>query len=698
MEYNENIFKESANKRAKIIWIVLLVLGTLIHVTQINQSITKWQFLILVLTGWIPYISARILAKKYGTTWKYYKHCIAFGYGIFYAVLICLSPFEFSFAFIFPMITMLILFNDHRFLQRIMIANIIVLFVSAAVYHFQGRDTQGYTFRFLLELTITIFSYTGGILAVKHINASNTALTDSIKANLNQVVQTVNQVKIASNLIVDGVTVVRELADENRMGANSVVSSMNQLSEQNQILFDKTQSSVDMTTDIHEQVQSVVSLIENMIQMIHASGNHASHSSKELNQVMKATNVIAGLSSEVDTILQNFNTEFRMVEDETSTISGITSQTNLLALNASIEAARAGESGKGFAVVAEQIRELSTNTKNSSERIMMALGNLHDTSEKMNSSITQTLELIQTLLTGIDRISSNVAQISTDSEQLSGDIQTIDQAMKEVEDSNQKLVENMNEITNVMDTMSNCVSNAENTTKTMLSKYQETADNVGNIESVVDKLVKELGTGGFMGIHDTQVGMKVVISTISASDKTPYDGSILASTPDGILVRLNDGEFNLNDKAVSYNLQITVENSLYTWEHVQISHTKDMAPDTYQISTSSNPSVTNRRKYPRMKLTCECNVTYLDTGSIHKCRMSNISGGGFAFLTKDALFVDAREKTIEIEIEQNELKSLGKLHATIIRCTNDDGIYTVGCRLDHDNKDIIEFVNQHMQE
>ena len=250
---------------------------------------------------------------------------------------------------------------------------------------------------------------------------------------------------------------------------------MKTLASNNEILNDKTISSVEMTKVIDTQVKDVADLMNEVVTLIGASVEHANTSENELKEVVEVTNKMAVLSKDVEKILKDFKADFNSVKEETGTIESISSQTNLLALNASIEAARAGEAGKGFAVVADEIRNLSSGTKESSNSIMEALSHLEETSEKMMESITETVKLIQLNIDKMAYVNKSVTDITNDASTLGENIKIVDSAVKEVESSNKTLTENMNHVGEVMHIMTQSINEAEQTTKTMLSKYEVSA-------------------------------------------------------------------------------------------------------------------------------------------------------------------------------------------------------------------------------
>ena len=106
-------------------------------------------------------------------------------------------------------------------------------------------------------------------------------MTDSIKADLKRVITTVEQVKQACNSIMDGITVVRELASENTHGA-SIRNSLHKLQDNNVMLQDSTNSSNDMTSDIRSQVNHVAEMIKQMVALTATSEEHAQVSSADL--------------------------------------------------------------------------------------------------------------------------------------------------------------------------------------------------------------------------------------------------------------------------------------------------------------------------------------------------------------------------------------------------------------------------------
>lgn len=702
MEYNEIEFKKMANRRARTVWLILSIILSISYGSDVSSGIrTPGYYIAFLLFCWVPFVIGQLVLRLKGQASSVYKIIVPIGYGIFYTFIVCTTASPLAFIYILPLTSMLVLYKDRNYMLWCGISNLIITIGSSIFKYMNGMNTEADLKDYYLQVSCVILCYCCYMLSINHLNQSDGSLMNSIKGNLQRVIQTIGQVKGASNAIVDGVTVVRELAEENKQGAGSVVQSMEELSQNNDVLHEKTMSSMDMTTDINTQVQNIAKQIDQIVLLINQSMKHANTSSSELADVVETTKTMADLSTEVEKVLNEFRSEFNMVKEETGTIEGITSQTNLLALNASIEAARAGEAGRGFAVVADEIRDLSMGTQNSSSRILSALGHLEETSKKMTMSITQTLELIQITMEKVAHVNESVTSITTDSTKLGDNIQTVDSAIKEVETSNQNMVDNMQQICDVMKTMTSCIENADDTTRIMLSKYEESSRNVDQIESVVGKLMEELGAGGFMGIQDVRPGMKIIlnISENSESGKTEFHGEVLEQNTDGFLISLQPEQILSRTKSKTHNgsLRIVVDNVLYVWKNVKVIPTKEQ-PGHYRTIIQSNPDVVNRRKYPRMPISNPCTILLKDSGKSYHGKMVNISANGFAFVVSDEEFEKLKGADISLFISNFAIPEIHDFNGCIIRCTNNSGKYIVGCRMPEDNEAIQDFVDQNYNE
>ena len=573
------------------------------------------------------------------------------------------------------------------------IANALII-VGAAVYRYMlGFNSASDMKNYQLQLSCIVLCYICYVMSIRHLNESDGAMTDSIRADLHRVVTTVEQVKSSSNIILDGITVVRELASENKHGSDIVMLGMNELTDNNNMLQDRTTSSTQMTSDIRAQVENVVALIGEMITLVEKTQSHSGVSAEDLKSLVNTAATMSQLSTELENVLENFRQEFEMVKQETGTIEKITNQTNLLALNASIEAARAGEAGKGFAVVADQIRTLSTETHASSDQIRDALSRLDATSAKMTSSIEETLKLIQITLEKVTQTGDNVNQIASDSVQLGNHIQVVDNAIKEVESSNTQLVSNMEQVSNIVDTITTCITHSSRTSERMLSKYQETADNINTIEDVMENMMCDLGIGGFMGIEDIKPGMKIDLQLVGQED-VQYLGELIEQLPEGLLVSCQK-KLTVNGSA-SCMLQVTAGNILYCWDKATISPAPENGEHAFKITITTRPRINNRRKYPRMDLNNTCTIKFKNSDTEYAATMENISANGFAFLATDKIFTQSKNAEVIITIHDFALPNHNELEGRIIRCSDDNGLYIVGCQMPEDNFYILEYVENNL--
>ena len=695
MTYDKNVFKEKANRKARKIWIVFAVLLSANYGSDASGGLyPTTSYLIFLALCWLPLIFGEVLLRVKGWATELYRYDLVIGYGIFYTFVICTTASPIAFTYILPVTSLLVLYKNRKFMINCGIVNSLII-VGAAVYRYMlGFNSASDMKNYQLQLSCIILCYICYVMSIRHLNESDGAMTDSIKADLHRVVTTVEQVKTSSNTILDGITVVRELASENKHGSDMVMLGMNELTDNNHMLQDRTTSSTQMTSDIRAQVENVVALISEMVSLVGKTESHSSVSAKDLQSLVSTATTMSELSTELENVLQNFQQEFGMVKQETGTIEKITNQTNLLALNASIEAARAGEAGKGFAVVADQIRTLSTETHASSGQIREALSRLDATSAKMTASIEETLKLIQVTLEKVTHTGENVNQIASDSAQLGRHIQVVDNAIKEVESSNTQLVSNMEQVSNIVETITGCIAHSSQTSERMLSKYEETASNINTIEDVMENMMCDLGIGGFMGIEDIQPGMKIDLKVAGQGD-TEYLGELIEQIPEGLLVSCQK-ELALTDTA-SCTLQITAGNILYCWDKAVISPAPEKGAHAFKIIINTRPRINNRRKYPRMDLNNACTIKFKNSDTEYAATMDNISANGFAFLATDNIFTQSKNASITVTIHDFALPDHNVLEGRIIRCSDDNGLFIVGCQMPEDNFYILEYVEKNLE-
>lgn len=279
MNYDASVFKEKANRKARIIWLIFSILLSANYGTDTSNGLYPAQsYIIFLILCWFPFILGEILLRVKGWTTDIYRLVLVIGYGIFYTFLLCTTASPIAFTYILPVISLLVLYKNQRFMIGCGIANTLsVIFSAIYCSVILGCNSASDMKNYQLQVSCLLLCYICYVMSIRHLNESDGALTDSIKSDLHRVVTTVEKVKTASNSIMDGITVVRELASENKHGSDVVMLGMNELSDNNQHLQDRTSSSMDMTSDIRTQVENVAAMIDEMVSLTEDSSQLGEH-------------------------------------------------------------------------------------------------------------------------------------------------------------------------------------------------------------------------------------------------------------------------------------------------------------------------------------------------------------------------------------------------------------------------------------
>jgi predicted nucleic acid-binding Zn-ribbon protein len=165
------------------------------------------------------------------------------------------------------------------------------------------------------------------------------------------------------------------------------------------------------TQEVASRMQAVASATE---QMATAAQEIARNAAEATATVSNAVGVV----DSANRTMNELGGASEQISEVVKAIGAVAEQTNLLALNATIEAARAGESGKGFAVVAGEVKDLSKQTKDATERITRMIASVQQLSHAAIEAITGIAQVME-------QVSQNQASIASAVEQQTATTQEI---------------------------------------------------------------------------------------------------------------------------------------------------------------------------------------------------------------------------------------------------------------------------------
>ena len=117
MNYDANFSKDKANIKARRIWLVFSLLLTANYGTDAANGIyPKSSYIIFVALCWIPFFIGELFFRIKGKATDAYRLCLVIGYGIFYKVVICTTGPPLSFAYLLPVMRLLVLYKNKKFI------------------------------------------------------------------------------------------------------------------------------------------------------------------------------------------------------------------------------------------------------------------------------------------------------------------------------------------------------------------------------------------------------------------------------------------------------------------------------------------------------------------------------------------------------------------------------------------------------
>ena len=475
-----------ANKRLLQAATILCSIISLAYIAEIAKHARTIGYVLLVVIlamappviGWVTFKSSPASAII--------KHIIAIGYSLMYCFVLFTTENILVFTYVIPMLVIITLFDDVKYIMTIGIGVVIVNIISVIISLSKGliEDTAVAEIQGLVVLMIVIYL----IMVSKTNHKFQEMRTENLENANNKTKALLDNVLAVSERVT---LTAEELAGEMSSLKSSIdqtIDSMEEVRQGTNESAEASQAQLVQTTQISDHIENVRGSSDIITQNVELAAEAVSIGQQNIQRMTELTKEVDAEGKDVAGALEKFKKTADEMNSITVIITDVASQTRLLALNASIEAARAGEAGRGFAVVASEISNLAGQTTAATENINTLISDVVKQVENM-------VITIERLLKTDDEESKCAADTAESFEKISGTVEIIKQHTADLDNLVGRLSKANEEIVNSIQTNS---AVAEEVTAHATETYEVSKQNqdivynignlVGNLNEDAEKL------------------------------------------------------------------------------------------------------------------------------------------------------------------------------------------------------------------
>ena len=434
-------------------FISVLVMMTFI-LLQVTGGLSPFSyFLILAVIGFAPIVAEVLFYKKDKET-AAIKHLTAIGFAVFYTVCLFTATNNMVFAFVIPIIFVVSVYADIKYLVLIntgtIIESILVVILGASTgkFGYAGMDSA------VIQVVIMIMVGVYSVITAK-------TLKDNAAQKLAQVERAQEQTKdllkanseLSDKLSV-GITDIHEKMDKLRAASEATRQAMEEVSIGATDTAEHVQNQSLQTEAIQSRVEDVSSVADRIEESMRKTLRALESGNRDVDLLVKEVETSVANGVAVTEKLEALKAYMDEMNSIVELIGGITSQTSLLALNASIEAARAGEAGRGFSVVATEISGMATRTKEATANIAGLIHNVSTAIQEVVVVISEMVSHINEEKQGAANASESFGTIQISTYEIRDNMDNLAESVARLKEANQTIVDSVQNISAISEEVS----------------------------------------------------------------------------------------------------------------------------------------------------------------------------------------------------------------------------------------------------